>query len=293
MLPMGGRKIYLFATRGSFVSLPLVPPSSPRRCTGYRGAPRCRGGLRAQRLRGTLAAHPAEPGDRVPAGGRSPRLCAPRASGAGGEPRGSRCYAPHRPANEIGPCRLRPPMGSTGRGAEPRGGARCAVRRPPAPPPSPRAGSAPRGRGSSPAGAVCGSGQIPVPAEGAVMRTFRGGSPRYRTGGTARPGRGQRQVRWAPGGRGIPGRRDGRGGAWRPAGPTRPARPCSALSCPTLPCGPAPSGRPLSAPASVRSAPSPLPGLRFVPRTPRPGQCPRKQILWWAQRAGNNTALGC
>ncbi|CAN8210900.1 unnamed protein product [Coccothraustes coccothraustes] len=128
---MGGRKIYLFATRGSFVSLPLVPPSSPRRCPGLPGRYPLR--LRAQRLRGILAAHPAEPRDEIPAGSRPPRLRAPRASGAGGEPRDTRRYALRRPANEIGPRRLRPPMGSAGRGAEPRGAqaARSGDRRPP------------------------------------------------------------------------------------------------------------------------------------------------------------------
>lgn len=127
-----------------------------------------------------------------------------------------------------------------------------------APPPLRGREARPEGEAAlSPSGAVCGTGRILVPAEGSVQRTFRGVSPRYRTGGTARPGRADRQLRWAPGGRGIPGRRDWSGGAQRPAGT---ARPCPGLPCSALPC-PAAGRRRLAGRRPLSRVPSELPAL--------------------------------
>lgn len=268
---MGGRKIYLFATHGSFVSLPLVPPPSrPVSAPGYRGATRCRGGLRVQRLRGILAAHPAEPWDRIPAGSRPPRLRAPRASGARGEPRGTRRYAPRRPANEIGPRRLRSRTGFAGRGAEPRGAqaARSGDRRPPR-----LLGqeARPVGEAALPLEPSAVADKSRYRRKAACSGTFCGVSPRHRTGGTARPDRGHSQLRWAPGDRGIPRRRDESGGAQRPEAQAR--------LCPALPRAAA------VGPSAVRSREYPQhsqPSLRAALCSTNPSSCsvwPRRQTL--------------
>lgn len=131
---MGGRKIYLFATRGSFVSLPLVSPSSPRRCPGLPGRyplprraksatvvgdARCASrGAGGQNSRGqqpsTAPRLTSQRGGRGTA--RDPPLRAP--------PARKRNRAPQAPAAHG--------LRGQGRGAS--RGASCAVQRPPVPP---------------------------------------------------------------------------------------------------------------------------------------------------------------
>lgn len=84
---MGGRKIYLFATRDSFVS-PPPPPAPARPRTGYRGTAALPRRFASATVAGDTGRTPrgaAADRDKVSADGRSPRLRALGAGGAGGE----------------------------------------------------------------------------------------------------------------------------------------------------------------------------------------------------------------
>lgn len=290
---MGGRKIYLFATRGSFVSLPLVPPPHPVAAPGYRGAARCRGGLRAQRLRGTLAAHPAEPGDRVPRAAALHGSAPQEPAGRQGNGAGRAGTRPAGPQTKSGPAGSGCPWAGRAR-ARSLAGRKLRGPKTAAPPLSAGGKRAQRERQLSlpqePSAAPDESWYRRKAACSALsVGLARGTEPAGRHGPAAQTANfvGRRAAAASPaGGTGAAARSDPR---VRPG----PAPVCRAPLCPALP-------RAVAVwPDAVRSRECPQrsqhsPGLRFVPRAPRPVQCglAGRPSDWWAQRAGNNTALG-